>query len=212
MDLEAEVIELKAALAENRRRTRRLSLSNIVLTVVVLAFGGATAAYALAPANSVNSASIIDRSIGTPDVKVGAFAGQTILDNSMTTKDIRDNGIHSIDIADGTLLAKDVASGAFELKFVSVTSASDSESPKEVSVDCPAGTYVLGTSYDIAGGKTGTAPNQYTNVIGDKLLPTSPNGILTDKPTRVYFQAYESGAGTTANWSIRVAATCAKIS
>ena len=113
MDLEAEVIELKAALAENKRRTRRLSLSNVVLAVVVLAFGGATAAYALAPANSVNSASIIDRSIGTPDVKVGAFAGQTILDNSMTTKDIKDNSLTGADINEGTLVLPGAGTGAF---------------------------------------------------------------------------------------------------
>lgn len=89
--LEAELLALRTALAENRRRTRRLSLTNVVLAVVVLAFGGAGAAYALAPANSVNSASIIDRSIGTPDVKVGAFAGQTILDNSLTGADINES-------------------------------------------------------------------------------------------------------------------------
>ena len=87
--LEAELLELKAV---TQRRSRRQRVTNDVLRVLVLAFGGAGAAYAvtLAPANSVNTAAIIDRTIGTPDVKVGAFAGQTILDNSMTGADIKE--------------------------------------------------------------------------------------------------------------------------
>ncbi len=88
--LDARIAELEADRQSSRRRMRRLTLTNIVLAVTVLSFGGAGAAYALAAANTVNSASIIDRTIGTPDVKVGAFAGQTILDNSMTTKDINE--------------------------------------------------------------------------------------------------------------------------
>jgi hypothetical protein len=98
--LKAELAEVKARQAESesiaKRRIRHLTVTNLVLAVVVLAFGGATAAYALAPANSVNSASIIDRSIGTPDVKVGAFAGQTILDNSMTGADINEATLRTV--------------------------------------------------------------------------------------------------------------------
>src|SRR5690349_24575149 len=89
--LEDRLLELKEQVAQGRRRGRRQTVLNVVLAVCVLALGGAGAAYALAPANSVNSASIIDRSIGTPDVKVGAFAGQTILDNSLTGKDINES-------------------------------------------------------------------------------------------------------------------------
>jgi len=91
--------QLEAELLNIRRRMRRLTATNVVLGVVVLAFGGAGAAYALAPANSVNSAAIIDRTIGTPDVKVGAFAGQTILDNSMTNLDIKDGTIRAEELA-----------------------------------------------------------------------------------------------------------------
>lgn len=50
----------------------------------------AGAAQSLAGTNTVDSGDIIDRTIGTPDVKVGAFAGQTILDNSMTGLDINE--------------------------------------------------------------------------------------------------------------------------
>ena len=50
----------------------------------------AGAAQSLPGTNTVDTGDIIDRTIGTPDVKVGAFAGQTILDNSMTTLDINE--------------------------------------------------------------------------------------------------------------------------
>jgi hypothetical protein len=157
MDLEAELIELKAALAkneaalaENRRRTRRLSVTNVVLAVVVLAFGGATAAYAvtLAPANSVNTAAIIDRTIGTPDVKVGAIAGQTILDNSLTGADIGNNSLTGDDLVSNAI-------GSRELDWESFQAVSDSEeivaggtsmgnTATEVRAQCPAGAFAVG--------------------------------------------------------------------
>jgi hypothetical protein len=142
--------QLETELLTMRRRMRRLTAANVLLGVVVLAFGGAGAAYALAPANSVNSAAIIDRTIGTLDVKVGAFAGQTILDNSMTTKDIKDNSLTGADIAataignaemadnavDNSTLASDAVTGAKVLND-SVAGADVDEST--LVLTCPTG-------------------------------------------------------------------------
>jgi hypothetical protein len=94
IEAELEALRAKLAAVENvgRRRSRRLTTSNLVLAVLVFTLGGAGVAYAaLAAPNSVNSAAIIDRTIGTPDLKVGAIAGQTILDNSMTGLDINES-------------------------------------------------------------------------------------------------------------------------
>lgn len=67
-------------------KKRSVLVSFAALTVLLTA----GAAQSLSGTNTVDSGDIIDRTIGTPDVKVGAFAGQTILDNSMTTNDINE--------------------------------------------------------------------------------------------------------------------------
>lgn len=96
-ELEARILDLEAAQLSSRCRMRRLTATNIFLAVVVLAFGGAGAAYAVAAANSVNSASIIDGSIITPDLKNGALSGSKILDNAVTGADVNES---SLDLAD----------------------------------------------------------------------------------------------------------------
>lgn len=83
--------QLEAELLDMRRRIRRLTATNVLLAVVVLAFGGAGAAYAVAAANSVNSASIIDGSITTPDMKDGALSGSKVLDNALTGADVNES-------------------------------------------------------------------------------------------------------------------------
>ena len=172
-------------------------LGYTALTVMLTA----GAAQSLAGTNTVFSDDIVDGTIKHVDIQP----------NTIGTSRLRDNSITTGKILDGTLLAQDFAAGASGYSFLSVSSASDSNSPKEISVDCPAGTYVVGSYHDIAGGKAGSAPNQTSSVVVDKLLPTGANGILTNKPTRVYLQAYESQA-ITGNWSLRVGVTCAKMS
>lgn len=114
--LEAKIHELEAALLTGSRRMRRLMATNVVLAVVVLAFGGAGAAYAVAAANSVNSASIIDGSIITPDLKNGALSGSKILDNAVTGADVNERSLNlagncSNGAIKGNVLVRGLSSG-----------------------------------------------------------------------------------------------------
>lgn len=95
--------QLEAELLNMRRRMHRLAATNVLLAVVVLAFGGAGAAYALAAANTVNSASIIDGSIVTPDLKVGAISGSRLLDHGITSSKIYPNTLTGAQINESTL-------------------------------------------------------------------------------------------------------------
>ncbi len=94
---------LDAELLSMRRRVRRLTATNLLLAVVLLAFGGAGAAYALAAANSVNSASIIDGSVKHADVKENSLGSSRFLDNSVTGGKITDNGVTGADVDETSL-------------------------------------------------------------------------------------------------------------
>jgi hypothetical protein len=101
------------------------------------------------------------------------------------------------------------APGVSQYVFKSATSPSNSVSSKSLSIECPAGTNVLGQFHDLIGGKSGASPNQLSKVVMDRVIATGANGLLSPKPTRVSFQAYESDA-IAGNWSIQAGVTCAK--
>ena len=63
----------------------------------------------------------------------------------------------------------------------------------------PAGKVVVGTGYNISGGKFGSHPNEQTNVVVNTLLPAS---------TFVAVEAYEEEA-TSASWHVTAYAMCA---
>jgi hypothetical protein len=95
---------------------------------------------------------------------------------------------------------KDVAQiGVNGLQRVEVESDSTSASPKQVTAACPDGKVLVGTGFDIFGGKSGTSPNQETNVMMDFVIPSS---------TSVTVAAYEDEA-TGADWSVKAIAICA---
>jgi hypothetical protein len=68
---------------------------------------------------------------------------------------------------------KDVSQlGVRGLERVSVDSPDNSASPKQQSIDCPTGKVLVGSGYDLAGGKTGTAPNAQSDLVVDVVQPT----------------------------------------
>ena len=75
----------------------------------------------------------------------------------------------------------------------------NSTSPKVWQTSCPSGKVVVGTGFDINGGKTGFSPDALTNVVIDEVFP------LTDA---VLVTAYEEEA-TTADWQVGATAICA---
>ncbi len=94
--------------------------------------------------------------------------------------------------------------GVNGLQRVEKESAEDSKSPKQVTATCPSGKVLVGTGFDIFGGKSGTAPDQETDVMIDFVIPGS---------TSVTAAAYEDrdGADETTNsiWSVKAIAICA---
>jgi hypothetical protein len=75
----------------------------------------------------------------------------------------------------------------------------NSDSPKSATATCPVGKVLVGTAYDINGGKKGGFPNAETDVTVDAIHPS-----LTD----VSVQAYEEEP-TSTTWSVSVTGICA---
>ena len=95
---------------------------------------------------------------------------------------------------------KDAAAiGVNGLQRVEVESAENSVSSKQATATCPSGKVLVGTGFDVFGGKSGVSPDQQTDVMMDFVIPGS---------TSVTAAAYEDEA-TSANWSVKAIAICA---
>ncbi len=92
--------------------------------------------------------------------------------------------------------------GVFGVERVSLESSHSSASSREVSVTCPAGKVLVGTGYDLIGGKSGAFPNEESDVVVDQVIPSSGAVI------NVSVQAYEAEP-TDAVWSVKAYAICA---
>jgi len=78
---------------------------------------------------------------------------------------------------------------------------SDSNSPKSITVNCPAGKKVVGTGFDINGAVTGASPNSIKSVAIDQATIAANLGSAT-------FSGYEQDA-TALNWSVYGYVMCA---
>ncbi len=92
--------------------------------------------------------------------------------------------------------------GVNGLQRVSAFGPFDSTSPKTTIASCPSGKVLVGTGFDISGGKTGSSPDTLANVVIDQVEPAfSTNSLIVE--------AYEEEA-TTSNWAVDAYAICAK--
>ncbi len=87
--------------------------------------------------------------------------------------------------------------GVNGLQTIRSFSAFDSTSPKDATATCPSGKVVVGSGFDMGGGKSGALDQ--TDVVVDEVY-------LSD--TSVHVRAYEEEA-TTVNWSLEAQARCA---
>ena len=95
---------------------------------------------------------------------------------------------------------KDVTQiGVNGLQRVEAESAENSVSSKQATASCPSGKVLVGTEFNIFGGKSGISPNQETDVKMDFVIPGSIS---------VTAAAYEDEV-TGANWSVKAIAICA---
>jgi hypothetical protein len=90
--------------------------------------------------------------------------------------------------------------GVNGLQRVEVESPTNNSSPKQITAPCPAGKVLVGTGFDVFGGKSGSS-NEFTHVIMDFVIPGS---------TSVTVAAYEDGAlPSDATWRVKAIAICA---
>ena len=191
-----------------QRLRARLTYANVMATIAVFVALGGTS-YGIA---------------------TGTIGSREITNNSVRGKDVRRATLRSSDVRNFSLLAADFApgqlpqgpqgprgergekgdrgdqgiqgpSGLSGLTRVEAESAENSISSKQVTATCPAGKQLVGTGYDIFGGKVGSSPDHQTDVMMDFVIPG---------PTSVAAAAYEDEA-TAANWSVKAIAICATV-
>jgi hypothetical protein len=176
------------------------------LASAALAGTGVGATFNLGKTNTVNRLSKLVGSTDNPMVRItnksaGADATTLTLQVEPGQAPMRVNSSTAVanlnaDQVDG----QDVTQiGVNGLQRVEAESAENSVSSKEATVSCPSGKVLVGTGFDIFGGKSGTSPDQKTNVVMDFVIPGS---------TSVAAAAYEDEA-TSANWSVKAIAICA---
>ena len=126
-----------------------------------------------------------------PALKLKVGSGPPLAVNSSET--VTNLNADKIDGQDVTQI------GVNGLQRVEVESAENSVSSKLATASCPSGKVLVGTGFDIFGGKSGASPNQETDVMMDFVIPGS---------TSVTAAAYEDEP-TSANWSVKAIAICA---
>ena len=90
--------------------------------------------------------------------------------------------------------------GVNGLQRVEVESPTNSSSPKQITASCPEGKVLVGTGFDVFGGKSGSS-NEFTHVIMDFAIPGNAS---------VTVAAYEDGAlPSAATWRVKAIAICA---
>ena len=167
--------------------------------IVALVLGAATAAFGangdvfrIGQSNFASAVSVLDKSGAGPALRLLVDSGPPLAVNSQgkvaNLNADRLDGKHATQI------------GVNGLQEVVVVSALNSDSPKSAQASCPAGKRVVGTGYDIFGGKSGAPPNEVTDVVVDEIQAFS---------TFVEVLAFEEEPSSS-NWSVTVSAICAR--
>jgi hypothetical protein len=90
--------------------------------------------------------------------------------------------------------------GVNGLERVRVSNASNSDSSKSVFATCPSGKVVVGTGFDIFGGKSDIFPDHLINVVIDQVFPEG---------NRIFAAACEEEP-ISDSWAVEATAICAK--
>jgi hypothetical protein len=167
----------------------------LLFGVVSMAFARDGQSFILGDRNVAQSLSTLVRQGGGPALRLEVSSGAPLEVNSSSK--VAKLNADQLDGKNATGI------GVNGLESVSDTSDHNSASPKSEAVACPAGKVVVGTGFDIIGGKSGTFPNEQTDVVIDTIRPTP-----SSSPTSVGVTAYEETA-TNADWSVEANAICA---
>jgi hypothetical protein len=151
------------------------------------------------------------------------ITGAQIKNNSLTTKDVKNKSLRAKDFkpadlprgpagAQGAtgprgpqgaqgLQGPQGRAGLSDLEQVSGFTPTNSDSPKELTLNCPPGKVAISVNYDIVGGKTGAAPGTLLEVVADQ---------VTFFGGQAFGGAYETDA-TTETWSVGFGVLCARV-
>jgi hypothetical protein len=157
------------------------------------------------------------------------ITSKQIKNNSVTTKDVKNKSLRAKDFKPGDLPPGPAGArgatgpqgaqgaqgpqgpqgprglpggpGLSDLEQVSGFTPTDSNSPKELTLNCPPGKEAISVNYDIVGGKTGVAPDTLLEVVADQ---------VTFFGGQAFVGAYETDA-TTETWSVGVGVLCARV-
>lgn len=157
--------------------------------------------------------------IGSPQIRNNAVQGIDIKDGTIKSADIALGTRNGLKGQKGAIGQQGPAGepgpkgdpgapgapGLSGLERVSDDTAFNSDSPKNVTIACPAGKKVIGTGFDINGGATGNAPNQYKEATTDQVLIAADLGSVS-------FTAYEQAGGSATDWLVRGTILCASVS
>jgi hypothetical protein len=163
----------------------------LVLGVATAALGANGDFFRVGQSNFASAVSVLDKSGAGPALRLLVDSGAPLAVNSSTK--VSNLNADRLDGKHATQI------GVNGLQEVVVVSASNSDSPKSAQASCPAGKRVVGTGYDIFGGKSGSPPNEVTDVVVDEIQAFS---------TFVEVLAFEEEPSSS-NWSVTVSAICA---
>jgi hypothetical protein len=177
------------------------------LASAALAGTGVGAAFNLGKTNTVNRLSQLVGSTDNPMLRLtnkstGADATALTLQVEPGHAPMRVNSGTAVDNLNADQVdGKDANQiGVNGLQRVEVESPTNSSSPKQITASCPQGKVLVGTGFDVFGGKSGTS-NEFTHVIMDFVIPGNAS---------VTVAAYEDGAlPSDATWRVKAIAICA---
>jgi hypothetical protein len=165
--------------------------------------------------------SLARNSVGAPQLKNAAVTAPKIRKNAITSPKVKNSSLLAADFAPGQLprgiqgpggpagpagpAGPQGAPGAVGppgtsgYQVITLTSASNSSSPKSLTAPCPAGKRVIGGGARIFGTVGGTA-----------VWLSGPDGTPA-APTEWRAGAQEVGAGQPGNWGLRIDAFCVNV-
>jgi hypothetical protein len=212
-----------------RPRLTYANVMSTIAVFAALATSGAYAASKLGPddiaANAIRSKHIKAGAVNGKDVRNASLSGSDVKADSLTGDDILEASLGQVATAakaqlasgvagdsltgaavqDGSLTGADIdestLAGIGGLQFVTNASASNSDSPKGVTTNCPPGKRPLTGGFDLIGGKTGTPPNMVSHVAVDQLA------ISGSPEVDVFVEAYEAEP-TAEAWSVTAHTWC----
>ena len=172
---------------------------SLIVGVASAAFGANGDGFLLGRRNAASAVSTLAKRGTGPALRLQVGSGPPLAVTS--SKQVANFNADKVD-------GKDVSQlGVRGLERVSVDSPDNSASPKQQSINCPTGKVLVGSGYDLSGGKTGTAPNMQSNLVVDVIQP-AVNG--QGQTTGVLVEAYEIAPIST-DWNVRVLSTCTVI-